>query len=228
VHLGYPDAAHLALRDAMTLAAAGSDPHRVAALRRSLAWLLQTQGRFAEARKLAADTAAALAPAGGTPLSAWSLYGSLLLTGATAAGRAGDRTGAGVLLDEAADVARRTGTRADDEFAFGPDQVLMQTVDVEVVTENYAAALAASREMPARPALPVAARARHLCDVAQAHLRLGHDGPALETLVVVESLAPYWTRYQALPRQLVRELRDRAAHPVRLTDLAYRMGITRK
>ena len=227
IHLGYPDVAHLALRDALSLAEAGSDPLRVAALRCSLSWLLLTQGRFVEAHRLATATAAGLAPTGNTPLPTWSLYGSLLLTGATAAGRAGDRPVAGVLLDEAAEAARRTGSRNDYESSFGPDQVLMQTVDVEIVTENYVAALSTSRRMPPEAALPIAARARHLSDLALAHTRLGHDGPALDTLLTMESLAPDWTRFQTQPRQIVRELRDRAGHPPRLTDLAHRMGVTR-
>ena len=226
VHLGYPDVAHLALREALTLAA-GSDPLRTAALRCSLAWLLLTQGRFVESHRLATATAAAVGPTSDTPLPAWSLYGSCLLTGATAAARAGDRPIAGVLLGEAAGAARRTGDRNDYESAFGPDQVLMQTVDVEVVTENYGAALTAGQRMPADAALPVAARARHLSDLALAHTRLGRDGAALDVLLAMEHLAPDWTRYQAQPRQIVRELRERAGNPPRLTALAQRMGVAR-
>lgn len=227
VHLGYLDVAHLALRDALVLASAGSDPLRVSALRCSLAWLLLTQGRFAESHRLATASAASLGPSSQAGLPASSLYGSLLLTGATAAGRAGDRPVAQVLLDEARQVAARTGHRNDYESAFGPDQVLMQTADVEIVTENYDAALAVGRRMPANAALPVAARARHLSDVALAHTRLGNDGAALDTLLAMERLAPTWTRYQAQPRQIVRELRERASHPPRLTDLARRIGVTR-
>jgi transcriptional regulator with XRE-family HTH domain len=225
VHLGYADVAHHALREALTLAATGSDPLRASALRCSLAWLLLTQGRFVESHRLATATAATLAPTGESELPLWSLYGSLLLTGATAAGRAGDRPVAMVLLDEANNAAGRTGNRNDYESAFGPDQVLMQTVDVEIVTENYAAALTAGKQMPNSAALPVAARARHLSDIALAHARLGHDGSALDTLLTMEQLAPSWTKYQTQPRQIVRELRERAGNPPRLTDLARRMGV---
>lgn len=44
--------------------------------------------------------------------------------------------------------------------------------------------------MPPDAALPVAARARHLSDLALAHTRLGHDGAALDTLLGMEALAP--------------------------------------
>lgn len=225
VQLGYPDIAHLALREALTLAAAGTDPLRPGVLRCSLSWLLLAQGRFGESHRLATATAAGIGPRGESPLTAWSLYGSLLLTGATAAGRAGDRAVACGLLDEAREAATRTGNRNDYESAFGPDQVLMQTVDVEIVTENYGAALTARKRMPRNAALPIAARARHLADVALAHTRLGHDGAALETLLAMETLAPTWIRYQSQPKQIVRELRGRAANSPRLTELARRLGL---
>jgi transcriptional regulator with XRE-family HTH domain len=228
VHLGYADVAHLALREALTLAADGSDPMRGAALRGSLSWVLLTQGRYTEAHRLATASAASLAPNGASELPAWSLYGSLLLGGATAAGRAGDRHLAGVLLDEARTAADRTGARNDYETAFGPDQVLMQSVDVEIVTENYGAALQAGRRMPPEASLPVAARARHLSDLALAHTRLGHDAAALDVLLTMEHLAPDWTGYQTQPRQIVRELRERAGNPPRLTALAQRMGVVRQ
>jgi transcriptional regulator with XRE-family HTH domain len=224
VHLGYTDIAHHALRGAIPTAG----PLRAAALRGSLAWVLLRQGRFAESHRLAATTATALAPSGDSELPVWSMYGSLLLGGAAAAARDGDRPGAVELLDEAKRAAGRTGNRTDLEGAFGPDRVLMQTMDVEVVSENYAAALAAAREMPRSPALPVAARARHLADIALTQLRLSHDDAALDALVAMENLAPSWTQYQDLPRHLVRELHHRAAHPRRLTDLAWRIGVVAK
>jgi transcriptional regulator with XRE-family HTH domain len=225
VHLGYPDVAHLALREALSLAAAGTDPLRVEALRCSLSWLLLTQGRFVESHKLATAAAARVAPTGESPLPAWALYGSLLITGATAAARAQDRPTARVLLDEAAEAAGRTGNRSDYETAFGPDQVLMQTVDADIVTEHYEGALTTGDRMPRDPALPVASRARHLSDIALAHTRLGHDGAALDTLDEMVRIAPSWARFQTQPKQIYRELRDRAANTERLVTLAARLGL---
>lgn len=96
-----------------------------------------------------------------------------------------------------------------------------------MVTENYTAALTTGRRMPRDMSLPVAARARHLSDIALAHTRLGHDGAALDILLAMERLAPQWTRYQGQPKQIVRELRERAIRPPRLTELARRMGLER-
>jgi hypothetical protein len=38
-------------------------------------------------------------------------------------------------------------------------------------------------------------------------------------------LAPSWSRYQAQPKQIYRELRERAANTSRLVTLAARLGV---
>jgi hypothetical protein len=63
--------------------------------------------------------------------------------------------------------------------------------------------------------------------VAQAHARLGHDSEALATLLTMERTAPAWTRYQSLPRQVVRELMGRGSlRASKLRELACRLGVT--
>lgn len=227
VHLGHPDGAHLALREGLRLARTGSDPLQVAALRGSLAWLLLTQGRFAESHRLAVATAESIEPGKDSDIPRMSLWGSLVLSGATAAGRGRRGDAAAALLVEAADIARHTGHRNDYETVFGPDQVTMQTVDVQVVTEQYGAALKTARSMPRDTPLPLAARARHLSDRALAQTRLGRDGDAVDTLLAMAHLAPSWVRYQAEPRMIVQELRgrERRARDPRLRELANRLGV---
>lgn len=224
VHLGHPDAAHLALREGLRLA---PDPLRAAALRGSIAWLLLTQGRFEESHRLAVRTATSVEPGKDAELPKMSLHGSLLLSGATAAGRDGRGDVADGLLTEAADIARHTGDRNDYEQAFSPDQVTMQTCDVQVVTEQYGPALKTARKLPRSTSLPLAARARHLSDRALAHVRLGHDGATLDTLLAMEGLAPVWIKYQTQPRLIVQELRtrERRLGDPRLRDLAKRLNV---
>ena len=230
VHLGYPDPAFVALRAALGTADRGDDELRAATLRGSLAWLLLTQGRFSEARRLAVRAAERTEPTGDARLPAVSVFGSLLLTGATAAGRDGQRAEAAGLLDAAREAASRLGgvDRNDYETAFGPSQVTMQTVDVHVVTEEFGEALTAARGMPRDAGLPLAARCRHLADLALAHTRLGHDQRAIDTLLTMQQAAPDWSRYQTLPRRVVRELleRERRVRTPRLRELADRLGVT--
>jgi transcriptional regulator with XRE-family HTH domain len=227
VHLGHPDAAHLALREGLRLAQAGDEPLRVVALRGSVAWLLLTQGRFAESHRLALATARGIEPGSQTQAPRMSLWGSLLLSGATAAGRDGKAGTAEELLGEAANVARHTGHRNDFEVPFGPDQVTMQTVDVQVVTEAYSAALKTARGMPRDTPLPLAACARHLADRALAQARLNMDSAALDTLCAMHNLAPVWAKYQTQPRMVVQELlaRERRVRTPRLRELATRLGV---
>lgn len=226
VHLGYTDTAHHAIREALRFAEHGDDPLRPLALHGTLSWLCLNQGRYDESQKIATTAAAAVSPRGDSPLPAWTLYGSLLLTGATAAGRAQDRPKAQVLLDEARDAASRTGNRNDYETAFGPDQVQMQTVDVAVVTENYTDALTEAARMPPRVSLPTAARARHMADTALSHTRLGHDGDALELMLRIRHDAPQWVAGQHMAQVIIRELYERSTPP-QLVELARTAGLLR-
>jgi transcriptional regulator with XRE-family HTH domain len=227
VHLGHPDAAHLALREGLRFAVSGTDPLRPAALRSSGAWLLLTQGRFAESERLAESTAVTVSPGTRAELPRMVLHGSLLLSCATAAGRDGRADTANDLLTEAQQVAQHTGHRNDYELAFGPDQVIMQTVDVQVVTGHYGGALKTARSMPRSTLLPLAAQARHHSDRALALTRLGHDEQAIDTLYAMRQYAPAWWQYQNQPRMVIQELRarERRGRSPRLRELARSLGV---
>jgi transcriptional regulator with XRE-family HTH domain len=224
VHLGYTDVAHLALRQALGHAVHAADPLREHAMRSSIAWVLLVEGRWNDSARLAAKVAEAVTPSERDPLQQWSLYGSLLLSSATALGRAGDRETALTLVDDADRVAGRTGHRTDYEVHFGPDQATMQRVDVETVTKHYGPALDAARRMPRDTPLPLAARARHLSDVALAQTELGRDDKATDTLETIAAMAPTWARFQTQPQMIYDQLRERAANPPRLVRLGQKLG----
>ncbi|MBB5908043.1 transcriptional regulator with XRE-family HTH domain [Actinoalloteichus hymeniacidonis] len=224
VHLGYADPAWLAIRQAITAADAGSDELLAAVLRGSAAWQLLVQGRYAEAHRLATHAAASIEPAAGSSPERLSNHGSLLLTAATAAARNTDSVEARHLLAQAATIAVHTGDRSDYETYFGPAQVVMQTVDIAVVGEDYSGALTTATTMPVDARLPLASRARHLADQAFAHARLGHRERALQNLLTAERIAPDWMEYQTLPRRVISELLSvERSTPVR--DLAQRLGV---
>jgi hypothetical protein len=108
-----------------------------------------------------------------------SLWGSLLITGATAAARAGDSEEAQDLLQVAHGAAVRLGEdRNDYQTAFGAGQVVMQRVDVAVVAGDYVQALDAAAAMPQVTSLPLAARSRHKADLAHANAGLGRYAQA--------------------------------------------------
>lgn len=229
-HLLEPDAAFMAIRRAVELAGGAEDPLFAATLKGSVSWQLMVGGRFLEAERIAVRTAEDIEPRSNVAVPHLSAYGSLLVTAATAAARDNRRAAAGDFLGLAAEVAQRVGTdRTDYETPFGPSQVIMQTVDVGVVTEDYPAALAAASRMPTNPGLPLAASCRHLTDRACAHANLGQEEQALTLLLTAESMGPDWIRHQSLPRAVTRDLlvaEGKRSTPLR--EFAVRIGVNRR
>ncbi|MBI1757958.1 MAG: helix-turn-helix transcriptional regulator [Actinobacteria bacterium] len=227
-HLGHGDLAYIALDLAMRAARDSSDELRSAALYGSYAWLVQKQGRTDEAHHVAAMAAQRIEPkfskAAPEELSLW---GSLVLTSATAAARSGRVVESGDLLSVAEGIASRLGVdRNDYEAPFGPSQVIMQAVDIAVVTNQPGHALDQARRMPLDTRLPLAARSRHMTDVAFAHAALGHDDAALDTMLRVERAAPSWISYQAFPRVVVGDLlHNERRRNTQLRELAGRLGV---
>lgn len=225
LHFGALDLGYLAAREALRLAALASDPLRVAAVHCSLGHVLIRQGRFVDAERVCVATAEQVEPTGQASPARLSIYGGLLLRGATAAARQ-RRTGAATdLLAEATTAAQRTGVdRTDYDVVFGPGHVVMGAVDCSVVAEDYARAAKVARTMPRDSALPLSTRSRHLADVAHAELRLGHDRAAEAVLLTMERAAPEWTTHQQLPRLLVGELLTRGRPSTRLRELGHRLS----
>ena len=227
LRLGAADLGHVAARESLRLAAMASDPLREAAMRSTMTYVLIRQGRFLAAERVAVTSAEAFQPHGDATTPTLSVYGGLLLRGATAAARDGRAGAAATLLGEAGEVAERTGVdRTDYEVVFGPSNWVMQSADVAVVGEDYPAAVAVARRMPPGSALPLAARSRHLTDVGHAQLRLGNDRAAEAALLTLERGAPDWTAHHRLPRMLVGELLTRRRPSVALRELAGRLGVT--
>ncbi|RJO76828.1 XRE family transcriptional regulator [Nocardia panacis] len=227
VHLGQTDPAFLAIRSALTAAELGRDPLLLAMIRGSVGWQLLVQGRYEEARGVALTAAARLEPVGEVSAPQLCAYGSLVLLGATAAGREQKVPQALSLIETASEVAGRVGMdRRDYETYFGPSQVIMQTVDVNISSERYPEALAAARAMPANGGgLPQASRARHLTDTAVALARTGRHEHALSTLLNAERVGGAdWIKYQALPRHIVSELLDHD-RKMPLRAFASRLGV---
>ncbi len=228
LHLGVPDLGHVAAREALRLAGLAPDPLRGAAVRCSLGHVLMRQGRFLDAERVCVATAEQLQPTGQVSLAQLSIYGGLLLRGATAAVRQRRAGAATDLLTEATTAARRIGMdRTDFDVVFGPSHVVMGSVDCAVVSEDFVTAADVARAMPRDAALALSTHSRHLADVAHAHLRLGRTRAAESVLLAMEQAAPEWTVHQQLPRVLVDELMTLGRPTVRLRQLASRLNIGR-
>ena len=231
VHLGELDLAYLAMDRALSTAEHGDDPLYRAALNGWMSWLLLHQtGTLDEAYAVAVTAAGDLR--GNDDPRALSVWGSLLLSAGVAAARIEDVDAADAFLREARSAAERLlnlgfPIRRDYESSFGVAQVVMQSVDVAVVTDRPGRALDLARAFPPDADLPIASRARHLADRAYALAALDKDEEALDVLLTIEHLAPQWIRFQTYPRSVIRELveRERRARTPRLRGLAERLGL---
>ncbi|MBV9846427.1 MAG: helix-turn-helix transcriptional regulator [Kutzneria sp.] len=225
LRLGALDLAYAAARESLRQVESGHDPFREASLCHTLTHVLIRQGRQGDARRLAVSAAQDIQGLDGGSHRELVVYGGLLLRAISAASRGGDTAGAVELMAEAQTAATRVGAdRTDYEISFGPSQAAVQNTDVHVVSGNYGQALSAARTMPRQGSLPLLSRTRHLADLALSHARLGHEDRAVDALLTMERAAPSLMGYQALPRQVVRELLDNRCQP-RLRALAKRIGV---
>ena len=228
LHHGANDLGHVAAREALRLAALAPDPLRAAAGRWTLSYVLLRQGRFIDAERVCVATAEGMRPTRDASPAHLTVYGGVLLRGASAAARQGRAGAAGGLISEATETARRTGAdRTDYDVPFGSGHVTMQAADCAVVAEDYVTAAKVARKMPPDSALSLAYRSRHLVDVVHAQLRLGHAKAAESALLTMERAAPEWTAHQRLPRVLVGELMTQGRPSTRLRELAHRLNTTR-
>jgi transcriptional regulator with XRE-family HTH domain len=228
VHLGQPDPAWMAIRQALAAAQKGNDQFLEATLRGSVGWQLLVQGRYEESRRVVLKAAEDIEPHGDVSQQHLSVYGSLLLQGATAAGRGLQISEARALADEAGAVASRLpGDTNWYECNFGPSQVAMQRTDIEVSNERYPEALEVAKTMPKRGiGLTPVSRARHLLDQAAAAVRMGRTQMALDMLLTAEQVGgEEWARYQTLLKTVVAELLE-SDRQSSLREFAQRLNVT--
>jgi len=215
-HLGKVDLAYLTMERAIAAADRSDDELRRSALFGWMSWLLLHQtGSFGEAKYIAIREADNIEPrmknARPQEISAW---GSLLTSAAVAAARDENADEADDLINLAEVAATRLDgmgypVRTDYETQFGLSRVIMQSVDIAVVTNRPARALKIAQKMPADTDWPLASRARHLADKAFALTALGKNREAEGTLLTIRRLAPQWMQYQAYPRVIISELWER-------------------
>lgn len=233
VHLGKVDLAHTLMERAQGAAGHAGDELRHSALIGWMSWLLLHQtGSGDEARHLAITEADRIEPSVRTATPAQiAVWGSLLVSAAVAAAREDKADDADEILNLAEvaavrlDGMTRTPPRTVYERTFGRALVVMQAVDIAVVTGRPARALTEASKMPADADLPLASRARHAADRAHALVQLGRLDAAETTLLGIERTAPRWVRYQPYPREIVRDLWEHKRRSSALVGLAGRLDV---
>ncbi|HWG02606.1 MAG TPA: hypothetical protein VG164_12270 [Trebonia sp.] len=202
------DAARTALARSLADAEATGDMTEAASAVITLCWLLLTEGRFAEVRRLAAEWADRVEPRMSTAtVRELSVWGWLLLRGSAAAIRDN-------LPGEADDMMRLAGAAAVAAgrerggyrmywTTFGPATVAMKRVENAVVDGRPDVALRLAREVPTGLRPTSDNRNRHLLDVSAAHLELRHYDEAFGVLLRLRGEAGPWLAEQRLARDLL-------------------------
>ncbi|MGV9674983.1 helix-turn-helix domain-containing protein [Nocardia sp. NPDC003482] len=227
VHLGQPDPAWIAIRTALEEARKGDDPLLEATVRGSIGWQLLVQGRYRESQDVVLKAAEDTEPRGDVSDQHLSVHGGLLLQGAVAAGRGQRVREALALAGEAERWAERLGRETKYyETNFGPSQIVMQTVDIHVSSEQYVEAMTAAKRMPKGGLdMTTISQGRHLIDKAAAAANLGQHETALHMLLTAERIGgEEWVKYQTLLRNVLGVLLHHDRHN-KLRAFAQRVGV---
>lgn len=206
--LGELDLAWTAADRGFSAAQDTGDDAVVGSLCRSLVHTLQSHGRTQAATRLAENSAddlrQHLAP---TSERSASVYGTLLLAGAMASARAGDRHAALEQLGEAERYARRLGRDANHLWtAFGPTNVAIHRVATSVALGDMGSAYSQTTTIdPTR--LPPERRVRYAFDVARLHAERGEVDNAAAAMLEAERLAPEQVHHHVMSRQIIAGIR---------------------
>ncbi|GLY90924.1 helix-turn-helix domain-containing protein [Actinoallomurus iriomotensis] len=136
-----------------------------------------------------------------------SVYGSLLLRGAVAAGQRNDRGAVATMLDEAEDAGRRLGGDYNHRWtAFGPTNVQLHRVNISTFLGDAGQAIAEARRIDL-DRIPITERkAALLIDTSRALTQWGKHEKAYEILRAAEQLAPEEVSARPAVHRLLRDL----------------------
>lgn len=218
--LGELDLAWMAADRGLMAAQRSGDEAVLGSLCRSVVHTIQSHGRARAAARLADRTADNLRRQV-TPTSqrAASVYGTLLLAGAMASARAGDRQATHDYLDEADFYAVQVGHDANHLWtAFGPTNVAIHRVATSVALGDTGRAHGNSVGIDATR-LPLERRVRHAFDLARTHIERREIDDAVDDMLGAERLAPEQVHHHVMSRQIVAHLR-RTAKGERSNELA--------
>jgi len=227
--IGRPDLSLLVADRAVVAAQAADDPVRVAAAKWNLGHILLAQGDADGAEDVSIRAIEDLERQDlGDNLDALAMTGALWLVSAVAAVRNGDPwTARDRLRDKAWSAARRTGEGNVMWTVFGPVNVALHAMSLEMEMGEAAEALRLADEIDAS-ALPSRERQTTFAlEVARCYEQRRDDPGVLLHLMNAEASGPEDMRYNNLARELVQGLlrRARPTYAPQVRALAARTGI---
>ncbi|MGC0415957.1 helix-turn-helix domain-containing protein [Embleya sp. AB8] len=135
-----------------------------------------------------------------------ALTGALDLQAAVLAAREGNADQATARLASARDLAARSGELPHYGLAWGPANVAVHTVSVNVDLERPHVAIAAAEGVVLPPDWPKSRAGHHWIDLSRAYLWAGLPDKAMDCLVSARSVSPQQTRYHPAARETVAAL----------------------
>lgn len=226
--MGRVDLSLLAADRAIRFAEAADDPNRLAAAHWNMAQVLLADGIPEAAETVAVKAAEKLQPFlhdGAVPVTA--LYGSLLLLGAIAAARHGDAWKARDRIRHVAPLATHTGECNAYWTAFGPTNVAMFAVSVEVESGEAVEGLRLAEHVDHDRSPSIERRVAFLIDQAKGHEQRRDFASALTLLTAAEKEAPEDMQYRPAAHTVLRSIVKRGRRHVaaEASRLALRVGL---
>lgn len=225
--VGRVDLALVAADRGVRAAESADDPVRLAAARWNLAHVLLAQGQPEGAEAVALHAAEALGGITGDSLDALAIQGSLRLLTAVASIRLGDVWSARDRVREVVPMAERTGERNVCWTAFGPTNVAMYAVSVEVEAGAASEGLRLAERIEPAPTLSIERRVAFRLEQARGYTQRQDFSSALVLLQSASEEAPEDVKYRPAARTLLNAVVHRARGSVarQAARLSTRAGI---
>jgi hypothetical protein len=223
--LGRVDVSLLAADRAIRAGENADDPLRLAMAQWNLAQVLLADGEVQGAEDVAMHAAESLSPRT-DDLDAVALRGALLLVGSIAAARRGDVWRARERVQAVEPLAKRTGERNTLWTVFGPTNVAMHAVSVEVEAGAAADGLRLAERIEHERSPSIERRVAFLLDQAKGQVQRRDYGSALVMLSATEREAPEDLKHRPAAHRLLETLVQRARRSVatEAARLATRVG----
>jgi transcriptional regulator with XRE-family HTH domain len=226
--IGRIDLSLLAADRAVRCAEAADDPLRLAAAHWNMAQVLLADGTPEGAEVVAIHAAEQLKPpmADGD-VQAMAVYGALTLLAAVAAARNGDAWTARDRVRQAAPLAERTGECNAYWTAFGPTNVAMYAVSVEVESGEAVEGLRLAERIDHDRSPSIERRVAFLIDQAKGYQQRRDFATALTVLHAAEHEAPEDMQYRPAAHTVLRTVVQRGRRHVaaEASRLALRIGL---
>ncbi len=231
IRLGKTDLALSSLERALLAADSAEDPLLIPMVCNSIAWAYQRQNRLDDAQQLAVHAADGVERQGPRAANDVRVWGGLLISAATSAGRGGDYEQASDMLKVAEGVAGRLATlpppvNSKLVSVFNRSAVRIERVRLAVQHGRPEEALALARGVRMSADTPPSWRTWLLLDVARAYTDLGDAEGAVKALESLYRRSPQWLRHHTLAVAIVRDLWATPARPRGLCRLARFLGVS--